>query len=399
VSLAAALLLSIGGLEAPAADDVIVLGAALSLTGQYALAGTHTRNGYELAVRKVNDKGGVKVGGKSYRLVVRYYDDQSKPSRGGELAERLIRQDGVKFMLGANGSGFTSAMLPVLEKYKVPMIEANAAPRELFSQGYRYIFAVISTSDQYLIPAIDLAGESAAALRKTKDQIKVAIAVEQDAFAQNVRAGIFGAAARHGMRIVIDDRLPADLGDMSATLARVQSMKPDVLVVSGQERGAITAIKQINALQLAVPIVALTHCDSAQLAERLGHAAEHAFCAHQWHRSLGYRDPLFGAAEDFARHFEQTYNYAAPDQAAQSAAAVHVFADAFRRANSLDPETVRGAIAATDLETFFGPIKFDEAGRNVAKSVLMTQIQQGEYVVVAPPEWAKAKPLIAAPPQ
>ena len=339
----------------------------------------------------------MKVGGKSYRLVVRYYDDQSMASRGSELAERLIRQDGVKFMLGANGSGFTSAMLPVVEKYKVPMIEANAAPRELFIKGHRYIFAVISTSEQYLIPAINLAAENAEALRKTEDQIKVAIAVEDEPFARNVRAGVIDAATRHGMRIVIDDRLPADLGDMSATLTRVQSVKPDVLVVSGQEKGAVTAVTQVDALQVEVAIVALAHCDSAQLAQGLGQAAEHMFCAHQWHRSLEYQDRLFGAAEDFARHFQQTYNYAAPDQAAQSAAAVHVFADAFHRANSLDPEIVRGAIAATDLETFFGPIKFDAAGRNVAKSVLLTQIQNGEHVIVAPPEAATGKPVIVAP--
>jgi branched-chain amino acid transport system substrate-binding protein len=392
-------LLSIGGFETPAADDVIVLGAALSLSGKYALAGTHTKHGYELAVRKINDKGGVKVGGKSYRLVVRYYDDQSTPSRCGELAERLIQQDGIKYMLGANGTGFTRAMLPVVEKYKVPMIEANAAPRELFTKGYRYIFAVISTSDQYLIPAIELAAENAETLHKTKDQIKLAIAVEDEPFAQNVRAGVIDVAMHHGMRVVIDDRLSAGLGDMSATLTRVQTIKPDVLVVSGQEKGAITAVSQLDALKVDVPIVALTHCDSARLAEQLGHAAEHVFCARQWHRSLGHQDPLFGAAEDFARHFEQTYNYAAPDRAAQSAVAVHVFAEAFHRANSLDPETVRGAIAATELETFFGPIKFDEAGRNIATSVILTQIQQGEHVVVAPPQWAKAKPVIAAPPQ
>jgi branched-chain amino acid transport system substrate-binding protein len=288
-------------------------------------------------------------------------------------------------------------MLPVVQKYKVPMIEGNAAPRELFTKGHHYIFAVIATSDQYLIPVIELAAGNVEALRKTKDQIKVAIAAEDEPFARDVRAGVVEAAMRHGMRVVIDDRLPADLDDMSATLTRVQGIKPDVLVVSGQEKGAITAVRQLDALEVDVPLVALTHCDSAQLTERLGDAAEHVFCGHQWHRSLSYRDPVFGAAEDFARHFEQTYNYGAPDRAAQSAAAVHVFADAFNRAKSLDPEAVRSAIAATELETFFGPIKFDEAGRNVAKSVILTQIQHGEHVIVAPAELATGKPVISAP--
>jgi len=93
-SLAAALLCSVGGAKAPGAQDVIVLGAAVSLAGKYAVYGANTKNGYELAVRKINDKGGVKVGGKRYKLVVRYYDDESIPQRGSELAEQLIKQDG-----------------------------------------------------------------------------------------------------------------------------------------------------------------------------------------------------------------------------------------------------------------------------------------------------------------
>jgi branched-chain amino acid transport system substrate-binding protein len=177
----------------------------------------------------------------------------------------------------------------------------------------------------------------------------------------------------------------------------VKALKPDVLVVSGHEKGALTAVSQIKALQVYVPILAMTHCDSAQIAEKLGRAAEHVFCAHQWHRSLGYKDDLFGTAEDFAQQFEKAYAYEAPYQAAQSAAAVHVFADAFKRAQSLDPETVRDAIAATELETFYGPVKFDSSGRNIAKPVVLTQVQGGKYVVVAPAKWAAGKPIVPRP--
>ena len=111
---AAILVLSLGGIPSHGADDQIVLGAAVSLTGEYAQNGASTRNGYELAVRAINDNGGVEIGGKRYRIVVRYYDDESTPARVTDLAERLIKQDGVKFMLGPYGSGLTKAILPVL---------------------------------------------------------------------------------------------------------------------------------------------------------------------------------------------------------------------------------------------------------------------------------------------
>ena len=396
-SLAGVLLCSLGGAQAPGAEDVIVLGAAVSLTGKYALNGANTKNGYELAVREVNDHGGVKVGGRTYKLTVRYYDDELTPARGTELAERLIKQDGVKYMLGPYSSGLTKAILPMVEKYRVPMIEANGAARELFTKGYRYIFAVLSTSDQYLTPAIDLAAEHAGELGKTKDKLRVALAMENNAFAQDVRAGVLDDVRRNGMMVVIDDQLPPELNDMAVTLTKVKTLKPDVLVISGHEKGALTAVSQIKALQVYVPIVALTHCDSAQIAEKLGDAAEYVFCAHQWHRSLGYRGELFGSAEDFAKAFEAEYKYEAPYQAAQSAAAVDVFVDAFRRARSLDPQTVRDAIAATELDTFYGPIKFDETGRNIAKPMVLTQIQGGKYVVVTPAKWVAGKPIVPRP--
>ncbi len=384
---------------APAAEDVIVLGAAVSLTGKYAQNGLNTKNGYELAVRKINDKGGVKIGGTSYKLVVQYYDDESTPARGTELAERLIKQDGVKFILGPYSSGLTKAILPVVEKYKVPMVEANGAARELFTKGYRYIFAVLSTSDQYLTPVIDLAAEYAEKLGKTPGTLTVALAMENDPFAQDVRAGVLDDVERHGMRCVIDDQLPPELNDMSVTLTKVKALKPDVLVISGHEKGALTAINQIKALKVYVPILAMTHCDSAQIAEKLGEAAEYAFCAHQWHESLGYKDEVFGTAADFAKQFKDAYGYEAPYQSAQSAAAVHVFADAFKRAQSLDPEKVREALSATELESFYGPVKFDASGRNIAKPMVLSQVQGGKYVVVAPAKWATGKPVIPRPRQ
>jgi branched-chain amino acid transport system substrate-binding protein len=136
-SLAIVLLCSLGGASSPGAEDVIVLGAPVSLTGKYALNGANTKNGYDLAIHKINDKGGVSIAGRPYRLVVHYYDDESTPARGTELAERLVKQDGVKFMLGPYGSGLTRAILPVIEKYKVPMVEGNGSARELFTKGYR----------------------------------------------------------------------------------------------------------------------------------------------------------------------------------------------------------------------------------------------------------------------
>lgn len=387
---------------APAAakveGDTIYLGAAISLTGKYAANGEHTQRGYDLAVKMINDSGGVTVDGKPYQLEIIYYDDESTPARGAQLAERLINQDGVQYMLGPYSSGLTEAMAPITEQYGIPMVEANGASISLFQNGYRYLFAVLSTTEQYLASSVDLAAELAEGAGMNPDDLKLAAAFENDPFSQDIRVGVMADAEKHGIDIVIDDQLPPELNDMAATLAKVKAVKPDILVVSGHDKGAALAIRQMEEMRVDVPMLALTHCDSADIIGMFGAAAEYTLCASQWASTLTYSDDLFGSAADFAVLFEETYGYAPPYQAAESAAAVQVFADAFERAGSFDKEAVRDAIAATDMETFYGNIKFDETGRNIAKPMVLFQVQDGEYVVVAPTKWAAAPVRWPTPP-
>jgi len=382
---------------AQAADDTIVLGAAVSLTGKYSTNGKNTKDGYDLAVKTINDKGGVKVGGKAYKLKVVYYDDESTSARGAQLVERLISQDQVDFVLGPYSSALTKAIAPITEKYKMPMVEGNGADRGLFKNGYKYLFAVLNTSDYYLREAVNILAEQAKKAGKDAKTVKIAIAIENDNFSQDVRDGIIEDAKKYDMQIVIDDKLPADLNDMTATLTKVKALKPDALMISGHEKGAVLGIRQVAEQKVYVPMLALTHCDSAQITEKFGKDADYAFCGSQWDVSLTYTDPWFGNSQQYADMFKKAYNYDPPYQAAESTASVEVFADAISRAGSLDKEKVRDALAKTDLMTFYGPVKFDATGKNVAKSMVMYQVQHEDYVVVAPSKWASAKPVYPAP--
>jgi len=372
--------------------EELVLGSAISLTGKYATNGVHAKNGYEYAIAKIAENGGIKVGDKCYNFRVIYYDDESKGDRGATLAERLISQDKVQYMLGPYSSGLTKAIAPVTEKYQIPMIEAEGASRSLFNKGYKYLFAVLSTSEQYLASAVALAGEKATESGKSPSDVKVAVAVENDPFSLDIRAGVLEDAGKLGMKIVIDEQLPRDLSDMSAILTKVKLLKPDLLIVSGHSKGAATAVRQIEEQNITVPMVAMTHCEAADVVGNFGAAANDILCSTQWAETLTYSDPIFGTSAEYDAGFKAAFpEYAektVPYQTAQASAAVYVFKDAFERADSLDKEAVRDAIAMTDLATFYGQIKFSEAGNNIAKPMVLRQIQDGKYNVVAPSAFA-----------
>ena len=370
----------------------LVMGSAISLTGKYATNGVHAMNGYEFAIQKIKDAGGVKIGDDCYNFRVIYYDDESKGDRGATLAERLINQDEVQYMLGPYSSGLTKAIAPVTEKYQIPMVEAEGASRSLFNKGYKYLFAVLSTSEQYLASAITLAAEKAEESGMKSSDVKVAVAVENDPFSLDIRAGVLEDAARYGMQIVVDEQLPRDLSDMSAILTKVKLLKPDVLVVSGHSKGAATAVRQIEEQNVKAPMVAITHCEAADVVGNFGEAANDILCSTQWAETLTYSDPIFGTAANYEIEFKAAFpeysEKTVPYQTAQASAAVYVFKDAFERAGTLDKEAVRDALTETDLATFYGQIKFSEAGNNVAKPMVLRQIQDGKYNVVAPSAFA-----------
>ena len=361
--------------------DTIILGSSISLTGKYATNGLHTQRGYDFAVKTINESGGVTIGGKSYKLAVKYYDDESTPARGAQLAERLIQQDGVEYMLGPYSSGMTKAIAPVSEKFGVPMIEAEGASRSLFTQGYKYLFAVLSTSEQYLATAIDMA----AAKSDDPSKVRVAMAFEGDPFSMDVRAGVVDKIEEYGMQIVIDDQLPADLSDMSTTLTKVKALRPDILVISGHSKGAATAARQIDEMKVNVNMIALTHCEAAKVQEKFPKASNGFLCPTQWVESLSKSDPMFGSAAEWNAGFKAEYpSYSSvPYQSAQASAAVYVWKEAFEAANSFDKDAVRDAISAVEMETFYGDIKFSENGNNIAKPMFMRQIDaSGNYNLV-----------------
>ena len=377
--------------------EVILIGATMSLTGQHATNGRHSRKGYQLAVNLINENGGLEVGGRKYDLKVIYYDDESNPKLAAKFAKRLISKDNVQFMLGPYSTAITEAVADVTEKYRVPMVQANGASLSLFEKDRVYMFAVLSSADQYLTEALNLIAERTTVAGGDLSSLKVAIAVENDSFSGDLRQGVLNAADKFDMKVVIDEFLPRDFKDMTFILDKVKEQKPDILVVSGHEGGAMLATRQIKEQKVDVPMLAMTHCEGADIHGLLGVYADYTICATQWSSDMPFKGKWFGGAHEYKKRFEAEYGYGPPYQAAESSAAVLVLADAIQRAGSLDREKVRGALGNTDMETFFGWIRFDETGKNVAKPIILRQLVKGRYLVVAPSGHAKHEVIYPRP--
>src|SRR5437588_4620200 len=117
----------------------------------------------------------------------------------------------------------------------------------------------------------------------------------------------------------------------------------------------------------------------------------------QWAPPARNRISYFLDSFHYALAFASQFGHMPDQYAAAATAACLTIEVAIERAASLEPAKVREAIAATDLNTFFGQIKFDDRGANAAKPVYVQQVQSGRPVLIWPPDVASARPRYPDP--
>jgi branched-chain amino acid transport system substrate-binding protein len=385
------LLMALSAVPAVAAET-LVFGAAVSLTGKTAKEGEYTRDGYDFVIAKLNELGGINVGGKKYRLEIKYYDDESRSERTAQLVEKLINEDKVNFILGPYGSAPAGTAAPICEKYRVPMVEANGAAESIFSKGYRYTFAVLSPAKLYLKGVIDLV------LSRDRSARTVAILGENEPFSKEVAAGAAQYAREKGMEVVYQELYPAGTQDLSALLTSIKGKHPDIVLGAGHLQDSLLIVKQAKDLGLAPKAMGFSVGPSSpEFRASLKNAADYLFGSTQWTESLRYEgDDPWKTPRAYANAFRaKNPKYQdIPYQVAESSAAVLAFWRAIEKANSLDPTRVRDALAGLDLRTFFGQVKFDARGINVYKPMAVEQLQpDGHKYTVWPSAVAEKEPL------
>jgi len=358
-------------------SDTITLGAAVQISGSLANTGRYYRDGYQLTVDKVNEKGGLTVGGKTYKLVLKLHDNKSDPALGTRLHERLVTKDKVNFLLGSFSSDDVLAGSSIAEKHQIPMVQAGGASSRIFSRGYKYVFGTLPAAEDYFRSTIEM-------LEKLEPKAKtVGLVSGDDAFDASLSEGTGELVRKAGLEIVLDQQYSERIPNFYNVLTLIQSRAPDVLLWSGHEPGAIRFIREAKARNINPNLLAsfTVGVPSASFRAALGKAANYAFGMTPWLPSDRLKDRWFGDASQFAQTYEQRFRYAPDYHAAAAVAAVETLAAAIDAAGTLDPKQVRDAIARLDFESVYGRIRFGENGQIVLPQTVI-QIQDDKVIEV-----------------
>jgi len=376
---------------APQFAGTIILGAAVSETGKFAREGKDTRQGYETWLDWVNNEyGGINVGGDRYKVEIVFYDDEGDADTTANLIEKLITEDDANFLLGPYSSGLTAGASAVAEQYDMIMIEGNGAAESLFERGFQNLFAVLTPASYYTQSAMKLLADEGA---KT-----VVIAYEDTAFPTAVGEGAVRWAEEYGLEILAKETYPKDVADVTAIMTKFRDLDPDVFVGGGHFNDALLFVSSAEELGFSPAGMIITVGPSnPKFASEVGDRANTILGPTQWESSMSWKDEWFGTAADFAARYEAMWGEPPTYQAAESAATPLALMLAIEAAGSLDTDAVRQALRDLDVITFYGPINFDETGKNTAKPMGTIQIQDGKILVVAPEEAAEATVIYPAP--
>jgi branched-chain amino acid transport system substrate-binding protein len=384
ICLALAFVASVGWTAALA--DTIKVGVLLPLTGAQAKFGEIEKRSFEMALEEINTKGG--VNGKKIELI--FEDDTGNPSVGRSAVEKLISREQVPVITGGYSSSVTAASVPVAQQYKVPFVICTGSADDITEKGYDYVFRINPAASEY--------PEAVQSFMKEVAKPKTAaVLYENTQFGQSSSKSFEKDLDKLGVKILIKEGYQAGAIDFKPMLTKVKAANPDLLYMVSYVMDASLLMRQSKELGIN-PMLFVGGGAGFTLPEfqkSAGDAAEYVYSATLWTESL----PFPGAKEyfnNYRKRFKEDTEY----HGAEAYAAMYVVADALKRAKSITPKDVRDALAATDMMTAFGPVKFISYGKKTQQNKLDTylvQWQKGELEAVWPKKIATKKFIFPTP--
>ncbi len=385
------------------ASDTFKVGAVLELSGESATGGQIAQRGYQMWADAVNKAGGLAIGDKKYNVDLVVQDCKSDPATGADAASRLVTEEGVNAIFGAYTSGVQLAMDPICAKYKVPCIAGSAESPNVWKSKPEFTFGVIPAVDTTAARSIQAIVDNANPKPTT-----AAVVGANEPFSDNTAEGFRAGAEAAKLNVVHYGLFPPN-ADLAPVAGAVAAQKPDIVAVGGHDVLLVDFVKAMAATGYT-PKAIIEHygITDASFSKALGKQADGVMGISVWLPTATFKDDTFGSAGDYAKAFEQQHG-SPPDYTAAGCSAAGLVLQAaveeLGEPPSLSEESrgkLNDLIAQTDLQTFYGPIKFATEGdhfhNNTALSPMLVQIQGGQVKAIAPPDAAQTTIIYPLPP-
>ncbi|MBS7344833.1 MAG: ABC transporter substrate-binding protein [Caryophanon sp.] len=351
--------------------DTIKIGANLELSGGVATYGSSILDGAELAVKEINENGG--IDGKEIELISA--DNKSENAEATSAALKLIEQDNVVAMIGPATSGNTVATVELAAENKVPLVTASGtAPNVTVNDSgdvNEYAFRTCFIDPFQGTVAANFATEELSAKN-------VAIFADNASdYAKGLAKSFKEQIEKNGGTVVAEEAYVAKDTDFRTQLTNLKGKNPDFIFIPGYYEEVGLIVKQARELGLDVPLMGADGWDSPTLVELAGgDALNDTFITNHY----SSEDPD-EKIQKFVEAFKSENGDTAPNAFnALGYDTVYYLADAIGRADELTGEAIKDALADTkDLSLVTGTFSVDE-NHNPVKSATVLEFVDGAQV-------------------
>lgn len=373
---------------------VIKFGGSLGMSGRFAESGTNIYQGYQTAVKFLNEElGGVDIAGKRYKFALNIVDDASDPSRATALVQRLL-DDGTDFFLGSYGSGVVLPCAGITEAAGKVTVQIGGSADNIFTAGYKNIFGFFPRASRAWQTTVDFY----AAVQPKINTISVIHT--NDAFSKSNADALVKGVKEKGIQVLDVIQLPETVSDASTALATIRARTPDLLVTTTVEQNSLAIARQMQASNTNVRLLyQFLGPELPVYRDSLGAFSEGVLYYIPWDPVMNFSDPFFGDTRKYLAYYQKTNQRPFTYHTVGASACVTTYVRAMQNARSINPKAVRDALAAIDYSSIYGRVKFSPGGDAdpVAMGPKVGQIQNKKTEVVYPNDIATGKLMPQSP--
>ena len=348
-----------------------VIGAILHLTGNQAVLGLAAKQGMQMAIDKINEKGGCKINGRKMVVKIIYEDDEGISELAEQKADKLINTYGAKGILGGLMSRVSLAIAPICQENGIPMITPISTNTKVTEIG-DYIFRAC-----FIDPF--QGAVMANYVFNNRKITKAAIIFDKENEYNKGLSEVFKYTfEEYGGTITAfipfsDEENTEDYKDM---LKEVKTSGAQFLFAPNFYAAAALMMKQAVEIGLHIPIGGGDGWDSPLLMEIGGQSVEgQVFSTH-----FSKDDPN-PQVQAFVKEYRERYNSDPDAFATLSYDAANILLNAVEKSGSLDGKILKNTIKNTKYQAITGMISYDEK-RNPTKSAVIIKIEDGKQVYV-----------------
>jgi len=254
LSLAAALMLW----TTPAVADTVTIGVMGPITGQWASEGQDMASIVRLMAEQFNAES------KDRRMEIVVADDAGDPRTSALAAQNLVAE-GVAAVIGTYGSAITEASQDIYAEENVLQIATGSTAIRLTEKGLPLFFRTCPRDDEQ--------GQVMAAQVVKLGFRKVAVVHDNSSYAKGLAEEVKPLLAAQGVEVVFDDAITPGDRDYTATLTKIKTTGPELIIFTGYYPEAALLLRQKKDMGWPVPIIGGDATNNTALVDIAGREA------------------------------------------------------------------------------------------------------------------------------